>query len=90
MAKAALNMLTKTAAPELAALGIYCTAVDPGWISMMRPGDPDNASRPLPPLSEADGAARVLDPVLRGVRALHEGRAAASGVLFRNFKVAQW
>jgi len=90
MAKAALNMLTKTSAPELAALGVYCTAVDPGWVSMMRPGDPNSASRPLPPLSEGDGAARVVAPILDGVRALREGRSPVYGVLLRNFTVVPW
>merc|ERR1712224_342542 len=90
LAKAALNMLTKTSAPELASLGIFCNAVDPGWVSMMRPGDPDAASRPLPPLSEADGAARVLAPVFDGLNALSAGRVPVHGVLLKNFKVAPW
>lgn len=90
MAKAALNMLTKTAAVELAGQGVYCTAVDPGWISMMRPGEPTLRGRLLPPLSEADGAARVLAPVLDGVRALREGREPQHGILLRNFKPAAW
>jgi NAD(P)-dependent dehydrogenase (short-subunit alcohol dehydrogenase family) len=90
MAKAALNMLTKTSAPELATFGVYCTAVDPGWVSMMRPGDPNVASRPLPPLSEKDGAARVVAPILDGVNALSEGRSPVYGVLLRNFNIVPW
>jgi len=90
MAKAALNMLTKTSAPELATFGVYCTAVDPGWVSMMRPGDPNAVSRPIPPLSEADGAARVLAPIFDGLKALSEGRAPVHGVLLRNFSVVPW
>jgi len=91
MAKAALNMLTKTADAELSAQGVYCTAVDPGWVSMMRPGEPSSSARPLPPLSEADGAARVLAPILDGVRALRAGSGEPPhGVLLRNFEVAPW
>lgn len=90
MAKAALNMLTKTSAPELSQYGIYCTAVDPGWVSMMRPGSPFEAKRPLPPLSVADGAARVVAPIMDGVRALRAGRRPLHGVLFRNYVVAPW
>jgi len=90
MAKAALNMLTKTAAPELAMSNVFCTAVDPGWVSMMRPGDQNSTKRPLPPLSEAEGAARVLAPVFDGVRALREGKSPLSGVLLRNYRVTSW
>eukprot|EP00746_Dinoflagellata_sp_MGD_P167890 gnl/MRDRNA2_/MRDRNA2_98856_c0_seq1.p1 gnl/MRDRNA2_/MRDRNA2_98856_c0~~gnl/MRDRNA2_/MRDRNA2_98856_c0_seq1.p1 ORF type:complete len:1265 (+),score=232.74 gnl/MRDRNA2_/MRDRNA2_98856_c0_seq1:84-3878(+) len=90
MAKAALNMLTKTAAPELATFGVYCVAVDPGWVSMMRPGDPSNVSRPLPPLSEEDGAARVVAPILDGVETLNKGQSPVYGVLLRNFSVVPW
>lgn len=91
MAKAALNMLTKTADAELSVQGVYCTAVDPGWVSMMRPGEPSSSARPLPPLSEADGAARVLAPILDGVRALRAGVGEPPhGVLLRNFEVAPW
>lgn len=93
MAKAALNMFTKTSAPELASIGIFCTAVDPGWVSMMRPGDHSNLARPLPPLTEIDGAARVVAPVFDGVRALRQQpqqRVPLHGVLLRNFEVAPW
>merc|ERR1719188_2550972 len=84
MAKAALNMLTKTAATELSTQGVYCTAVDPGWVSLMRPV---SGGQQLPPLSEADGAARVLAPVLDGIRALRSGREPVNGILLRHFEV---
>eukprot|EP00927_Polykrikos_kofoidii_P045631 TRINITY_DN3966_c0_g1_i2.p1 TRINITY_DN3966_c0_g1~~TRINITY_DN3966_c0_g1_i2.p1 ORF type:complete len:1265 (+),score=154.20 TRINITY_DN3966_c0_g1_i2:55-3849(+) len=90
MAKAALNMLTKTAATELGERGVQVVAVDPGWISMMQPGEPNSSERPLPPLSEADGAARVVAPVLDCVRALRAGRRPQHGVLLRNFVPAPW
>lgn len=90
MAKAALNMLTKTAATELSSRGVYCVAVDPGWVSMMRPGEPNNPSRPLPPLSEQDGAARVIAPVLDGVRAVRSGRTPLHGVLLKNYAPIPW
>lgn len=94
MAKAALNMLTKTAAKELGAQGVYVSAVDPGWVSLMRPpgslATSSSSSRQLPPLSEADGAARVVAPILDGARALRAGSTPLYGVLFRNFKIAPW
>jgi NAD(P)-dependent dehydrogenase (short-subunit alcohol dehydrogenase family) len=70
MAKAALNMLTRTSAKEMLETdGILMTAVDTGWITDERP-------HPLKarlheegfhaPLDLVDGAARVYDPVVRG------------------------
>ncbi|GAA1230371.1 SDR family oxidoreductase [Pseudonocardia alaniniphila] len=70
MAKAALNMLTRTSAGEMLATdGILMTAVDTGWITDERP-------HPLKlrladegfhaPLDLVDGAARVYDPIIRG------------------------
>ena len=71
MAKAALNMMTRTCAEDLAMSGIYMNSVDTGWI---------NDENPLPtaqriaeshdfqtPIDEIDAAARILDPIL-GVR----------------------
>ena len=69
MAKAALNMLTRTSAEEMLTEGILMTAVDTGWITDERP-------HPLKarlhdegfhaPLDLVDGAARVYDPIVRG------------------------
>ena len=65
MAKAALNMMTRTLAPSLKAEGIYMTSVGTGWVSRMRPGEQSTASETAP-LTDRDGAARVLMPVLHG------------------------
>jgi NAD(P)-dependent dehydrogenase (short-subunit alcohol dehydrogenase family) len=70
MAKAALNMLTRTSAREMLETdGILMTAVDTGWITDERPhplkmrlaGEGFHA-----PLDLVDGAARVYDPIVRG------------------------
>lgn len=69
MAKAALNMLTRTSAKEMAGNGILMTAVDTGWITDERPhptkmrlaGEGFHA-----PLDLVDGAARVYDPIVQG------------------------
>ena len=37
MAKAALNMMTRTSAADFAKVGIYMTAVDTGWINDEKP-----------------------------------------------------
>ena len=71
MAKAALNMLTLTSAPDYAASGIFMNAVDTGWVT-----DEDpivHATRKQrdhdfqPPLDVVDGAARVCDPFFSGL-----------------------
>ncbi|WP_456787252.1 SDR family NAD(P)-dependent oxidoreductase [Cellulomonas sp. P5_C5] len=69
MAKAALNMLTRTSATELAGDGILMTSVDTGWITDERP-HPTKVRLAEEgfhaPLDLVDGAARVYDPIVRG------------------------
>ncbi|MCY9787218.1 SDR family NAD(P)-dependent oxidoreductase [Nocardiopsis sp. EMB25] len=70
MAKAALNMLTRTSAQEMLETdGILMTSVDTGWITDERP-HPDKERIAdagfHAPLDLEDGAARVYDPVVRG------------------------
>mmetsp|Transcript_11851 Transcript_11851/g.26956 ORF Transcript_11851/g.26956 Transcript_11851/m.26956 type:complete len:530 (+) Transcript_11851:147-1736(+) len=70
MAKAALNMMTRTSASDLAKTGIFVTSVDTGWINDEMPyaAAVQRANCGFqPPLDEVDAAARVLDPVLSGV-----------------------
>ena len=69
MAKAALNMLTRTSAQEMFTDGILMTAVDTGWITDERP-HPTKIRLAEEgfhaPLDLVDGAARVYDPIVRG------------------------
>jgi NAD(P)-dependent dehydrogenase (short-subunit alcohol dehydrogenase family) len=69
MAKAALNMLTRTSARDLFADGILMSSVDTGWITDERP-HPTKARLAdegfHTPLDLVDGAARVYDPIVRG------------------------
>lgn len=68
MAKASLNMLTRTSAAALAERGIYMNSVDTGWITNENPWPQTEAMKREgfePPLDELDGAARVLDPIFR-------------------------
>jgi NAD(P)-dependent dehydrogenase (short-subunit alcohol dehydrogenase family) len=73
MAKAALNMLTRTAAADYVRDGIHMNAVDTGWVTDEDPAT--IAARKThehgfhPPLDIVDGAARVLDPVFAGYNA---------------------
>jgi len=70
MAKASLNMLTHTAASDLAKDGIYMNAVDTGWVTDEDPADLATHKQQVhdfqPPLDIVDGAARVCDPFIDG------------------------
>ncbi len=71
MAKAALNMLTRTSAADYVKSGIYMNAVDTGWITDEDPAHVSQAKKEVhdfePPLDIVDGAARLLDPVFSGL-----------------------
>jgi NAD(P)-dependent dehydrogenase (short-subunit alcohol dehydrogenase family) len=71
MAKAALNMLTHTAAEDLAKYGIYMNAVDTGWVTDEDPAQlarlKEDRHDFQPPLDIVDGAARVCDPFFHGI-----------------------
>ncbi|WP_019634150.1 SDR family NAD(P)-dependent oxidoreductase [Actinomadura atramentaria] len=88
MAKAALNMLVRTAAADYAADGVHMTAVDTGWVTDERP-HPDRAAQRAagfrPPLDAIDGAARVYDPIVRGVRG-----ERLSGVFLKDYRPTAW
>ena len=70
MAKAALNMMTRTSAADYHADGIHMNSVDTGWVSDEDPVDiavqktAEHGFRP--PLDIVDGAARVVDPIIDG------------------------
>ncbi len=71
MAKAALNMLTHTAAGDLAKQGIFMNAVDTGWVTDEDPAVLAQLKKEVydfqPPLDIVDGAARVIDPLFDGI-----------------------
>merc|ERR1712147_467075 len=65
MAKAALNMMTRTSAEDYRKSNIFMTAVDTGWINDEKPLERAGAHAQRgfqPPLDEVDAAARILDP----------------------------
>ena len=70
MAKASLNMMTRTSAADYAKDGIHMNSVDTGWVTDEDPFEKtvakEEAQRFAPPLDSVDGAARVLDPILVG------------------------
>ena len=89
MAKAALNMLTRTSARELLETdGILMTSVDTGWITDERPHPTKvrlAAEGFHAPLDLVDGAARVYDPVVRG-----EAGEDVHGVFLKDYAPSPW
>ncbi|WP_238598169.1 SDR family NAD(P)-dependent oxidoreductase [Saccharothrix sp. ALI-22-I] len=88
MAKAALNMLTRTSGPDLARQGVYMCAVDTGWITDENPAPKKTrlAERGFrTPLDVVDGSARVYDPIVRG-----EAGAPVAGVLLKDYREVEW
>lgn len=71
MAKAALNMMTLTSAPDYAKNGIFMNAVDTGWVTDEDPAAISARKQEMhdfqPPLDIVDGAARVCDPFFSGL-----------------------
>lgn len=70
MAKAALNMMTRTSAADYIKDGIHMNSVDTGWIT---DEDPIEITRRKqedhdfhPPLDLVDAAARICDPIFSG------------------------
>jgi NAD(P)-dependent dehydrogenase (short-subunit alcohol dehydrogenase family) len=71
MAKAALNMMTRTSAPDYVRDGIHMNAVDTGWVTDEDPAVHAARKAELgfaPPLDVLDGAARIVDPIFEGWR----------------------
>ena len=89
MAKAALNMLTRTSAKEMLETdGILMTSVDTGWITDERPHFTKLRLAEEgfhAPLDLVDGAARVYDPIVRG-----EQGEDLCGVFLKDFFPAAW
>ena len=90
MAKAALNMMTRTSAADYARDGIYMTSVDTGWITDENPSGKRERLREqgfVPPLDIVDGAARVFNPVVKGVS---ETAEPDHGVFLKDYAVYPW
>jgi NAD(P)-dependent dehydrogenase (short-subunit alcohol dehydrogenase family) len=70
MAKASLNMMTRTAAADYHGCGIHMNAVDTGWVTDEDPAEiaakKTADQRFHPPLDIVDGAARIVDPIIHG------------------------
>jgi len=89
MAKAALNMMTRTSAPDYVRDGIHMNAVDTGWVTDEDPVT--HAARKAaegfaPPLDIIDGAARIVDPVFTGVNSGEH----LWGQFLKDYRPAPW
>jgi NAD(P)-dependent dehydrogenase (short-subunit alcohol dehydrogenase family) len=71
MAKAALNMMTRTSAADYHHDGIHMNSVDTGWVTDEDPVHVAEAKTAehgfRPPLDIVDGAARIVDPIIAGI-----------------------
>jgi len=90
MAKAALNMMTRTAALDYIDDGIHMNSVDTGWVTDEDPEEHAQRKREEhrfhPPLDIVDGAARIVDPFFDGlVTGEH-----LWGQFLKNYKPCDW
>lgn len=90
MAKASLNMLTRTSAADFSLKGIFMNSVDTGWVTdedphmhAMRKRHEDGFH---PPLDAIDGAARVVDPIFTG----YTTDKHPFGHFFKDYFPIQW
>lgn len=90
MAKAALNMMTRTSAQDYAVDGIHMNSVDTGWITDEDPAEIAERKRKEldfhPPLDLIDAAARICDPIFSG---LLSGKHLWGNFL-KDYQIANW
>ncbi len=90
MAKAALNMMTRTSAPDYFTSGIHMNSVDTGWVTDEDPAEiaarKTEEHRFHPPLDIVDGAARIVDPIIDGINTGHH----VWGQFIKDYRSVDW
>jgi len=91
MAKAALNMMTRTSGEDYAKDGIYMNSVDTGWVTDENPGPRRMRNQEelgfFPPLDIVDGMARIYHPVALGITDPEE---PLFGLFLKDYAACPW
>ncbi|MCB9694728.1 MAG: SDR family oxidoreductase [Alphaproteobacteria bacterium] len=90
MAKASLNMMTRTASLDYVRSGIHMNSVDTGWVTDEDPVAHAERKREEmgfhPPLDIVDGAARIIDPIFHGVNTGDH----VWGQFLKDYRITDW
>jgi NAD(P)-dependent dehydrogenase (short-subunit alcohol dehydrogenase family) len=91
MAKAAVNMMTRTSASDYARDRIYMNSVDTGWVTDENPYPQKTYLQQergfYPPLDAIDGMARIYDPIVRGIE---ETQTPLYGYFLKDYLPHPW
>ena len=92
MAKAAINMMTRTSSEDYSKSNIFMNSIDTGWINDENPLEKARKifeeNNFQTPIDEIDAAARILDTVMTGVQM--DLGTCPYGKFYKDFKESEW